>query len=210
MSESGTDAPDSPLAVVAAEVSRCTACRLHQSATRGVPGEGPENARIMFVGEAPGYHEDRQARPFVGPAGKLLEELLAGIGLRREDVFITNVVKHRPPSNRDPLPEEIAACRPFLERQIGLIGPEIVGLLGRFAMEQFMPGARIGQAHGKPRRLGDRVFVPLVHPAAALHRGDWRPLLESDFLALRRVLDDADAAAAETPKPPDAEQLTLF
>jgi DNA polymerase len=195
---------------VAAEVSRCTACRLHQSATRGVPGEGPDNARIMFVGEAPGYHEDRQARPFVGPAGKLLEELLAGIGLRREDVFITNVVKHRPPSNRDPLPEEIAACRPFLERQIGLIGPEIVGLLGRFAMEQFMPGARIGQAHGKPRRLGDRVLVPLVHPAAALHRGDWRPLLESDFLALRRVLDDADAAAAETPKPPDAEQLTLF
>lgn len=198
------------LAAIAAEIERCSACPLFRSATRAVPGEGAPTARLMLIGEAPGFQEDRQARPFVGPAGKLLDELLAGIGLRREEVFITNVVKHRPPDNRDPLPEEVAACRPFLERQLALIRPQVIGLLGRFAMELFLPGARISQAHGKPRRVGDVVVVPLVHPAAALHRGDWRPHLVADFQALRQVLDNAASVAPARPKPPDAEQLRLF
>jgi DNA polymerase len=163
----------------------------------------------MFIGEAPGHHEDRQGRPFVGAAGKLLDELLSGIGLRREDVFITNVVKHRPPGNRDPEQEEIDACRGFLERQIELVNPQVIATLGRFAMERFYPGAKISQVHGRPRRLGDRVFVPLVHPAAALHRGDWRPKLKEDFEALARILEEAASPADDAPDP-EAEQLSLF
>ncbi len=198
------------LAAIAAEIAACRGCSLYRSATRPVPGEGPATAELMLIGEAPGFQEDRLARPFVGPAGKLLEELLLGIGLRREEVFITNVIKHRPPENRDPLPEEIVACRPFLDRQLALIKPRVIGLLGRFAMEQFLPGLRIGQAHGKPFRTGDRVLVPLVHPAAALHRGDWRPHLDSDFRALRRALDDVESEGDKPPEAPQARQLSLF
>jgi DNA polymerase len=165
----------------------------------------------MFIGEAPGHHEDRQGRPFVGAAGKLLDDLLARIDLGRDDVFITNVVKHRPPGNRDPEAEEIEACRPFLERQIELVNPTIIATLGRFAMERYLPGAKISQVHGQPRRLGDRLFVPLIHPAAALHRGDWRPKLEEDFDALRQLLDDQAAqvpdAESEDVK---GEQLSMF
>ncbi len=196
---------------IAGEVNSCTLCRLHQSATQGVPGEGSDGAAVMFIGEAPGYHEDRQGRPFVGAAGMLLEELLAGIGLRREDVFITNVVKHRPPGNRDPQPDEIETCQGFLERQIELLNPMVIATLGRFAMEHFMPGGKISQVHGKPRRVGGRVFVPLIHPAAALHRGSWRPQLEADFQALRQVLEDTPGDAVDPiPAEPPAEQLSLF
>ncbi len=198
------------LAGIASEVAACRACVLYRSATRAVPGEGPVTAQLMLIGEAPGFHEDRLARPFVGAAGKLLEELLLGIGLRRDEVFITNVIKHRPPENRDPLPEEIAACRPFLDRQLALVNPRVIGLLGRFAMEQFLPGLRIGQAHGRLHRLGDRILVPLIHPAAALHRGDWRPHLQTDFQALRRALDAAEPGVEVPPKPPETRQLSLF
>jgi DNA polymerase len=205
------------LAEVAAETAACQRCRLYQSATKPVPGEGPPGARILFVGEAPGFQEDRQGRPFVGPAGQLLEELLAGIGLSRSDVFITNMVKHRPPGNRDPQADEIEACKPYLDRQIELVDPRVVATLGRFAMERFLPGAKISKVHGQPRRLGERVFVPILHPAAALHRGDWRPLLEADFRALRRVLDELDEAGAgpAAVDEPDAgsesgAQLSLF
>jgi DNA polymerase len=177
-----------------------------------VPGDGPPDAAILFIGEAPGYHEDRQGRPFVGPAGQLLNEMLSGIGLRREQVFVTNLVKHRPPGNRDPEPEEIAACRGFLDRQIELVNPRVIVTLGRFAMEKFMPGVRISQVHGQARQIQGRTFVPAIHPAAALHNGSWRPLLEQDFQALGRLLAAADsdpvAAAPLPPEPP--EQLSLF
>jgi DNA polymerase len=163
----------------------------------------------MFIGEAPGHHEDKQGRPFVGAAGNLLEDLLARIGLQRQDVFITNVVKHRPPGNRDPLPDEIEACQGFLQRQIELVNPKVIATLGRFAMEQFVPGAKISRVHGTPRRIGGRLVVPLLHPAAALHRGDWRPKLEADFDALGELLASGSDVEAE-PADPSAEQLGLF
>src|SRR3712207_2443033 len=146
------------LAEIAAEVNRCTACELHKGRTRAVPGEGPANADIMFIGEAPGRNEDQQGRPFVGQAGKLLEELLAEIGLTRDDVWIGNVVKCRPPQNRDPRPEEIAACSVYLERQIALLQPKLIATLGRYSMEKFFPGARITRVHGQAKRAGDRVL----------------------------------------------------
>jgi len=202
------------LEAVADETRACERCRLYASASQAVPGDGPPGAPLMFIGEAPGFHEDKQGRPFVGPAGRLLDELLAGIGLRRADVFVTNMVKHRPPGNRDPQGDEIEACRAFLDRQIEAVDPRVVVTLGRFAMERFMPGAKISQVHGKPRQLGGRTFVPILHPAAALHRADWRPMLEADFQALKRVLDEGGAAGApaagEPDAPPPGEQLSLF
>jgi DNA polymerase len=203
------------LAQIAAETQACTLCPLHKSAQRAVPGEGPPGAAILFIGEAPGAQEDRQGRPFVGPAGQLLGELLARIGLRREDVFIANMVKHRPPGNRDPEPDEIAACKGYLDRQIELVNPRVIVTLGRFAMERFMPGGKISQVHGKPKVIGGRTFVPILHPAAALHNSSWRPLLEGDFDALGQLLaglaPEADGGAAspdEVAGPP--EQLSLF
>jgi DNA polymerase len=139
----------------------------------------------------------------VGAAGSLLTELLAGIGLQRADVFVTNIVKCRPPGNRDPEPEEIAACRPYLQRQIELVDPAVVVTLGRFALEHFVPGARISQVHGRPRRLDGRIFVPILHPAAALHRASWRPMLEQDFAALGKALQAEEAARAATQPAPE-------
>ncbi len=133
---------------IAAEVSACTRCRLHQTRTRAVPGEGHPDTEVVFVGEGPGFNEDRQGRPFVGRAGALLEDLLASVYWKRDEVFITNVVKCRPPENRDPEPDEIAACAPFLARQLAVLDPALVVTLGRFSMGRFMPGARIGQVHG--------------------------------------------------------------
>jgi DNA polymerase len=165
----------------------------------------------MFIGEAPGHHEDRQGRPFVGAAGQLLEQLLVSIGLTRDDVFITNVVKHRPPGNRDPEPDEIEACKPFLERQIELVNPKVIATLGRFAMERYLPDAKISKVHGQPQRLGDRILIPLLHPAAALHRGDWRPKLKEDFESLNRVLNESESPSSEVrDQDPSAEQLSLF
>lgn len=203
------------LASIAAETAGCERCPLHQSGTRAVPGEGPPDAAILFIGEGPGYHEDRQGRPFVGPAGQLLNDLLGRIGLRRDQVFITNMVKHRPPGNRDPEPDELAACRDFLDRQIELVNPKVIVTLGRFAMERFMPGARISQVHGQARQIGGRTFVPIIHPAAALHNGSWRPALEADFEALGRLLADQDEAPPAGEDAPAAdegsvEQLSLF
>ena len=196
------------LAAVAAETQSCQLCRLCKSATRAVPGEGPADARIMFIGEAPGYHEDRQGRPFVGPAGQLLEELLATIGLARKDVYIGNVVKHRPPGNRDPLPDEIEACKPYLERQIAAINPAIIVALGRFAMAQFMPGATISQVHGRARRVNGRLFMPIIHPAAALRRPDWRKMLEEDFQSLGRAMANVPAGGMDEVSGADEVDLT--
>jgi uracil-DNA glycosylase family 4 len=206
------------LAQVAAEVDTCTRCALHQGAIRGVPGEGPPDARIMFIGEAPGFNEDRQGRPFVGAAGQFLEELLGLAGLRRRDVFIANVVKHRPPNNRDPEPDEIAACSVFLDRQIAAIDPRVIVTLGRYSMARWFPGERIMRIHGQPRWVEGRLIVPMLHPAAALHQAQNRPLIEADFRRLPEFLAEAErrAAAAAPPGKPDEpdepalEQLTLF
>lgn len=159
---------------VAAEVRVCTRCRLHVGRTRAVPGEGNPDTEVMFVGEGPGFNEDREGRPFVGRAGALLVKLLASIGWRREDVFITNVVKCRPPENRDPQPDEIAACAPYLRRQLAALDPALVVTLGRYSMASFMPGARISQAHGTTSAIDpalgtrDATAFAMYHPAAAL------------------------------------------
>jgi uracil-DNA glycosylase family 4 len=162
------------LEAIAAEVRVCTKCRLHETRTRAVPGEGDPETEVVFVGEGPGFNEDREGRPFIGRAGDLLVKLLASIGWRREDVFITNVVKCRPPDNRDPQPDEIAACAPYLRRQLEVLDPAVVVTLGRFSMATFMPGARISQAHGTVRPVdpatgaGSALVFAMYHPAAAL------------------------------------------
>ena len=170
---------------IAAEVRVCTKCRLHQTRTKAVPGEGDPDTEVIFVGEGPGFNEDRQGRPFIGRAGDLLVKLLASIGWRREDVFITNVVKCRPPDNRDPQPDEIAACAPYLRRQLEVLDPAVVVTLGRFSMGTFMPGARISQVHGTVRPVdpatgaGAALVFAMYHPAAALRT----PAIERDSYA---------------------------
>lgn len=170
---------------IAAEVRVCTKCRLHQTRTKAVPGEGDPDTEVIFVGEGPGFNEDRQGRPFIGRAGDLLVKLLASIGWRREDVFITNVVKCRPPDNRDPQPDEIAACAPYLRRQLEVLDPAVVVTLGRFSMGTFMPGARISQVHGTVRPVdpatgaNSALVFAMYHPAAALRT----PAIERDSYA---------------------------
>lgn len=202
---------DDELRAIAMEVRACKACKLHASRKNAVPGEGPAASELMFIGEGPGFHENEQGRPFVGAAGKFLEELLAGIGLRREQVFIGNVVKCRPPGNRDPLPEEIQACSAFLERQIQALQPKVIVTLGRFSMARFFPSARISDIHGQARMLNGRMVVAMYHPAAALHQPSLRREIEADFANLPALIQRAAPAApgdSETAKPP--EQLSLF
>ncbi len=171
------------------EIATCTACPLQKSRTRTVPGEGPPDAKIMFIGEGPGYYEDQEGRPFVGPSGKLLEKLLAVIGMTREQVYIANVVKCRPPNNRDPLPSEVSTCAPFLDRQIELIDPRLIVTLGRYSMERYFPGARITQVHGRARREGRRVYLPLFHPAYVLRNPAVMSMAEADFFKIPKLLD---------------------
>jgi len=194
------------------QVRACEKCQLSQSRTMAVPGEGPEDARILFIGEAPGFHEDRQGRPFVGAAGQYLNELLAKIGLRREEVYIANVIKCRPPGNRDPLPDEIATCRAYLDRQIDLIRPRLVVTLGRFSMERYFPGASISRIHGQPKRVGSIIYYPMFHPAAALHQPRWKTLLDEDFARIPGLVEQLEQIEEEEdqPRPPQAEQLSLF
>lgn len=199
----------SELETLAAEVAQCARCLLHRGRTKAVPGEGPQDAGIMFIGEAPGFHEDQQGRPFVGAAGRFLEELLESIGLTREDVFITNVIKCRPPGNRDPLPEEIEACEPYLDRQIELLQPKLVVTLGRFSMARAFPRARISHIHGQPRKIGGVVYYPMYHPAAALHQPSLRRTVVEDMLRIPELMEQA-AQIAESQLPPEAEQLRLF
>ncbi len=177
------------LAEVAAGVRGCTQCRLHEKRTNAVPGTGPHTARVLFIGEGPGEQEDRRGEPFVGAAGHLLDELLASIGLDRGSVFITNVVKCRPPGNRDPEPDEIAACREWLDAQIALISPAIICPLGRHAMTSLLPiKASISQVHGQRMEHGGLTYFPLFHPAAALHDGSKRQTLFDDFAKLAAFL----------------------
>ena len=203
------------LEVIAQEVRGCTLCALYTGRVRAVPGEGPADAKIMLIGEGPGFHEDRQGRPFVGASGQFLEELLAMANLSRQDVFITNVVKCRPPGNRDPEPVEVKTCTStYLDRQIATINPHVIVTLGRFSMQFFLPNERIMRVHGQPRQVGDRLIVPMIHPAAALHQPQNRPLLEADFQHLPAILAQAEQAAAAAAAAPDdeppLEQLSLF
>ena len=208
------DSDNDSLQKVAAEVKVCPKCTLSRSRTNAVPGEGPADARILFIGEGPGFHEDQQGRPFVGASGHYLEQLLASINLHREQVFITNVVKCRPPGNRDPLPDEIVACREYLDRQLVLLKPGVVVTLGRFSMERFFPGQTISRIHGKAKRIGDVFYLPLYHPAAALRRPDWRQEMEQDFHRIPELLAELDKAKAsheeEAGDDDQFQQLSLF
>jgi uracil-DNA glycosylase family 4 len=192
-----------------AQIRACTRCPLAQSRTRAVPGEGPENAAIMFIGEAPGFHEDKTGRPFVGAAGRFLEELLANIGMKREQVYIANVIKCRPPGNRDPLLNEIEACKPYLDRQIELIQPRMVITLGRFSMARWFPAAKISAVHGKPRKIDNTLYYPMFHPAAALHQPRFRQTIEQDMAKIPQLLAEIDEIQ-ESQKPEEIQQLSLF
>jgi len=206
---------EATLAQIAREVSVCERCMLHHSRKLAVPGEGPVDAELMFIGEGPGFHENEQGRPFVGAAGKYLEELLAKINLKREDVFIGNVVKCRPPNNRDPLPDELAACSDYLERQIQVINPKVIVTLGRYSMARFLPNAKISDVHGQPYKIKGRLVVPMFHPAAALHQPSLKISVERDFAHLPELISKAaEATVIKEEKPPDSKseptQLSLF
>jgi DNA polymerase len=206
---------DHELEKIANVISTCKKCELHHSRAKGVPGEGPSNAEIIFIGEGPGFHENMQGRPFVGAAGDFLVELLSGIGMKREQVFITNVVKCRPPGNRDPQPEELQACAPYLDRQLQVINPKVIVTLGRFSMAKFIPNAKISEIHGQPIRVKGMLVVPFYHPAAALHRPSLRSVVEEDFARLPDLINNAGEAPAYVPEKPleednQAEQLSLF
>lgn len=220
----GTEAE---LAQIASEVRACTRCPLHRGRTQAVPGEGNPLTDVLLVGEGPGAREDATGRPFVGPAGQLLNELLRSIGWEREDVFIANVVKCRPPGNRDPEPDEVAACGTYLERQERALDPAVIVTLGRHSLRRYLPGARIGEAHGSLRRSQGRFIFPMYHPAAALHQASLRETLFTDIrglpaalLAAREALEAeravsvhqeaAPAAAAPSEHRSEADQLTLF
>jgi len=217
--------PATLLQAIAEEIRGCTRCPLARARTLTVPGEGNPISDVLLVGEGPGAREDATGRPFVGPAGQLLEELLASIGWQRADVFIANIVKCRPPGNRDPEPEEIAACRPYLERQEAALDPALIVTLGRHSLQRYLPGARISSVHGQLRRQGGWHVFPMYHPAAALHQSSLRETLFHDvrglpaaLLAAREALEAERLESARSmialpvAEPPgdDAEQMTLF
>ena len=196
---------------------------LAAGATQLVYSDGSAEAELVFIGEAPGKNEDEQGLPFVGAAGKFLDELLAGIGLHRKDVYITNIVKYRPPDNRDPLPDEKAEFLPYLKTQLEVIRPKLVVLLGRHSMECFLPGLQISKAHGQPKRLRGWVYLPLFHQAAALYNGGMRTVITSDFARIPQILaqitqkpkeslelDEAQPALQKSPSRPSATQRTIF
>ena len=186
--------PEQTLAQIANEVAVCTKCALHESRKKSVAGEGPAHAEIMFIGEGPGFHENEQGRPFVGASGKFLDQLLAQAELTRTDVFICNVVKCRPPSNRDPQPDELAACDEYLEKQIVTINPSIIVTLGRISMSKFFSGVKISAVHGQMQKVGDRFVIPMFHPAAALHQPALKSSILGDFAKLPGLLNEARTA----------------
>jgi uracil-DNA glycosylase family 4 len=182
------------LAQIAQEVSMCTKCALHESRKKSVPGDGPADAEIMFIGEGPGFHENEQGHPFVGASGKFLDQLLAQAGVTRADVFIANVVKCRPPDNRDPSVDELAACDTYLEEQIKSINPSIIVTLGRISMGKFFSGLKISAVHGQMQKVGERFVIPMFHPAAALHQAALKPAILEDFAKLPALLNEARTA----------------
>jgi DNA polymerase len=205
--------PANNLTGLATQIKVCTRCDLSKSRTQAVPGEGPAQAQILFIGEAPGFYEDQQGRPFVGPSGNLLNELLTLIGMERKDVYIANVVKCRPPQNRDPQPDEIEACRIWLDQQIKLLKPKVIVTISRYAMARWFPNKKISEIHGKAQRFGDLVVVAMYHPAAALHQHSLKKVLEEDFKKLPEYIKNpgkvppGDGARSSDASP---SQLKMF
>ena len=189
------------------EIALCRECEIAKYRTKVVPGEGPDGAEIMFIGEAPGWHEDQQGRPFVGPAGLYLDELLASINLKREQVYIANIIKCRPQGNRDPLPAEILNCRKWLDRQIELICPKMIVTLGRYSMAMFFPGKSIGKIHGTAQRQDNVIYYAMYHPAAALHQQSLRQTIGADMLKIPSLLGQTEAVPEAKQEP---KQLTMF
>lgn len=182
------------LDTLAQQISVCTKCELYEGRTHAVPGEGPTHAEIMLIGEAPGATEDKQGRPFVGASGKFLNELLAQAGVTRGDVWITNVVKCRPPGNRNPQLDEVETCTVnYLDNQIKIVNPSIIVTLGRHSLSRFIQNAKITQIHGQMQKVGKRFIIPMFHPAAALHQQRFRPMLLEDFAKLPELLKEARA-----------------
>ncbi len=197
---------------IAQEIAACQRCELAKTRNLTVPGEGNPNAEIMFIGEAPGWYENQQGKPFVGPAGQFLADLLASINLKREDVFIANVIKCRPPQNRDPLPEEISSCADYLDRQIAAIKPRLIVTLGRFSMAKFFPvGKSIRDLHGTTCVRNGVLCFAMYHPAAALHQPSLKRTLEQDMLKIPKLLEVAtEMDAPEKPREEPPTQLSLF
>jgi uracil-DNA glycosylase len=208
----GGDEAVQTLETIAGQIRQCTACELCRSRTHAVPGEGDPKARVMLIGEGPGAQEDREGRPFIGNSGRFLTELIGKAGLSRDEVFITNVVKCRPPGNRDPMPDEIVACSAYLDAQIELIDPEVIITLGRFSMQRWFRNERISRIHGEPREDGGRLVVPMFHPAAALHNASLRGTIEDDFAKVPKILADRErlAEAERQRDAPQQEQMRLF
>jgi len=199
----------SALSELYGEITRCQKCDIAKYRTRVVPGEGAEDADIMFIGEAPGWHEDQQGRPFVGPAGQFLDELLSLINLKREHVYIANVIKCRPLGNRDPLPQEIVNCRGWLERQIELIRPRMIVTLGRYSMALFFPGKSISKIHGTAEKREGIIYYAMYHPAAALHQQSLREIIKADMLKIPELLAQGKSIT-EVRKEPEVKQLNMF
>ena len=200
---------------IALRVKECTDCPLHRERTNAVPGEGPADAEVMFIGEGPGFHEDRQGRPFVGPAGQFLEDLLASIGMTRQQVFIANMIKCRPPENRDPSPAEMSSCSKYLDRQIELLDPKLIVTLGRFSFGRFFPGESITRARGQVREKNGRLIYPIMHPAAGLRRQEVRAVIVQDFkeipdILMNRAQTEPAGLVSQTQNAPEPEQLSLF
>lgn len=190
-------------------VRSCQGCALAQTRTNSVPGEGPLTAEVLFIGEAPGANEDKLGRPFVGQAGQFLDELLAAGGLKRPEVYICNVLKCRPPANRDPAPDEITACADYLDEQIRLVDPLVIVTLGRYSMAKFFPQQSISRIHGTFKQADGRFIVPMYHPAAALHQQSLRPVILNDFRTLPAVLDRARRLRAREQEQPAIEAAAL-
>ncbi|MDP2730970.1 MAG: uracil-DNA glycosylase [Dehalococcoidales bacterium] len=197
----------SALTELGKEIALCQQCEIAKQRTNAVPGEGAEDAEIMFIGEAPGWHEDQQGRPFVGPAGQYLDKLLALINLKRQQVYITNIVKTRPTGNRDPLPVEISNCRKWLEKQIEIIRPKMIVTLGRYSMEMFFPGKSISKIHGTFQKQDNVIYYAMYHPAAALHQQSLRQTIEADMLKIPQLLAQTKEI---TEAEPETQQLNMF
>jgi DNA polymerase len=195
---------------LAQQIKNCTRCELHKSANHAVPGEGSPRAKIVFIGEGPGLNEDTQGRPFVGNAGKYLDLLLSKADLKRQEVFITNVVKHRPPENRDPQPTEITACSTWLEKQIAAISPKIIVTLGKWSLNRYLPDKKISEVHGLPTRVQNVVVIPMYHPAAALRRGLVAKELEEDFEKNKTLLQNPASADQINESNSEGGQESLF
>ncbi|MBW6465909.1 MAG: uracil-DNA glycosylase [Brevefilum sp.] len=217
--------PEEILNEIAEQTKVCTRCKLHHSRKNAVPGVGNAYTKVLFIGEGPGFHENEQGLPFVGAAGTFLDELLEDAGLNRDEVFITNVVKCRPPGNRDPEPEELEACKPYLERQIATIDPDVIVTLGRVSMGHFINNGKISLIHGREFWSTGRMVIPMYHPAAALHQPSLRSVVKEDFIKLSGLLKKARSArqrlvsqnevgqetpGEDLPQDNDAEQLSLF